>query len=229
MRMIDHVRLTAGPSWRPAKVFLQSRVAPEPELRDALFDPEIRDRAGFHRHRLAARAPRSSRSGGAKLPACDRQGMERQLRQTAPVRSFVQTLRQLAGTLAEGRSRRISRPWPRSRACRCARCSGIWPGTGSATPTWSIKHATRPPPACSTECRYPHHRCCDGAELHGLRQFHPRLQALGRRHAARISPQPTGAVTGDPRRGRVRVAPSQEINGDPTTMAGGLPYKSFAS
>ena len=98
MRMIDHVRLTAGPSWHPAKVFLQTRAAPEPELREALFDPEIRvgqDFTGIALPRALLAQPLRRR----ELPACERQGMKRQLWQTAPVRGFVDSLRQLAGTL----------------------------------------------------------------------------------------------------------------------------------
>ena len=91
MRMIDHVRLTAGPSWRPAKVFLQTRATPEPELRQALCDPEIRvgqDFTGIALPRALLAQPLRRR----EMPACERQGMERQLRQTAPVRSFVDSL-----------------------------------------------------------------------------------------------------------------------------------------
>jgi AraC-like DNA-binding protein len=98
MRLIDHVRLTAGASWRPAKVFLQTRAAPEPELREALGDPEIRvgqDFTGIAFPRALLAQPLRRRD----TPARDRREMEGRLWQTAPVPSFVDSLRQLAGTL----------------------------------------------------------------------------------------------------------------------------------
>ncbi len=98
MRIIDHVRLTADPSWRPAKVFLQTRAAPEPELREALDDPEIRigqDFTGIALPRALLAQPLRRRDA----PARERQEMEVRLWHTAPVRSLVDSLRQLAGTL----------------------------------------------------------------------------------------------------------------------------------
>jgi AraC-like DNA-binding protein len=98
MRMIDHVRLTAGPSWRPAKVFLQTREVPEPELREALDDPEIRIGQDFTgiAFPCALLAQPLQRRG---TPAWDKQEKESRLRHTAPISSFVDSLRQLAGTL----------------------------------------------------------------------------------------------------------------------------------
>ena len=98
MRMIDHVRLTAGPCWHPDKVFLQRRAAPEPELREALRDPEIRvgqDFTGIALPRALLALPLRRR----EMPVGDRQAMQRRIRQTAPATSFVGSLRHLAGTL----------------------------------------------------------------------------------------------------------------------------------
>ncbi len=42
MQLIDHVRMAAGPAWRPAKLCLQTQETPPRALREALGDPEIR-------------------------------------------------------------------------------------------------------------------------------------------------------------------------------------------
>ncbi|MDJ0897094.1 MAG: AraC family transcriptional regulator ligand-binding domain-containing protein [Alphaproteobacteria bacterium] len=98
VRMIDHVRMAAGPSWNPAKVCLQTREDPGPELREALGDPEIR----LGRKVTAIAVPRALlalplRHPNGSLEASDAE--EARLRRTAPAHSFVDTLRQLVGTL----------------------------------------------------------------------------------------------------------------------------------
>jgi AraC-like DNA-binding protein len=107
MRMIDHVRLAAGPSWRPAKVCLQTRKAPERELREALGDPEIRigqKFTGIAFPRALLAQPLRQRA----TPSRDREeDAEALLRHTAPAASFVGTLRQLAGTLLKERPPQI--------------------------------------------------------------------------------------------------------------------------
>ncbi len=98
MRMIDHVRLGAGPAWQPAKVCLQTYEAPERELQGALGDPEIR----LGRKVTAIAVPRAllalplswSRGSGEAV-----EKVQDRLRHTAPAAGFVDTLRQLVGTM----------------------------------------------------------------------------------------------------------------------------------
>jgi AraC-like DNA-binding protein len=98
MRVINQVCMGAGPSWRPAKVCLQTREAPEPELREALGDPEIRVGQNFTGIAVPrALLVRPMRRRG--MPPRDGEEAEARLRHTAPVSSFVDSLRQLAGTL----------------------------------------------------------------------------------------------------------------------------------
>ena len=99
MRLIEHVGSAAGPSWRPAKVCLQTHEAPDPELREALGDPVIRIDQKITAiavpHALLAQPIR--RQGSAPKALTDAE--ERRLRDTAPGSSFVDTLRQLTETL----------------------------------------------------------------------------------------------------------------------------------
>ena len=98
MRMIDLVCEGAGSSWRPAKVCLQTKQAPQRELREALGDPEIRVGRRFTGiaipRELLARPRRRVRAQG-EITAAE----ERRLRRTVPALNFVDTLRQLAATL----------------------------------------------------------------------------------------------------------------------------------
>ena len=97
-RLIDYVRLGAGPSWQPAKVRLQTQEAPGDELRDALGDPEIRFRQKVTAiavpHEFLALPLRHRRTPGE---AGD--GEEARLRDTAPATSFCGSLRQLTAAL----------------------------------------------------------------------------------------------------------------------------------
>ncbi len=97
-RLIDYVRLGAGPSWQPAKVRLQTPEAPGQDLRDALGDPEIRVGQKF----TAIAVPR----GCLALPLRHRRTPgeagdveEARLRDTAPATDFCGSLRQLAAGL----------------------------------------------------------------------------------------------------------------------------------
>ncbi len=98
-RLVEQVRLGAGPSWCPAKVCLQTRRTLEPEVREALGDPEIRSGQKF----TAIAVPRAllvqplRRRGTA--PADVGATAQSRLRRSAPASSFVDTLRQLAGSL----------------------------------------------------------------------------------------------------------------------------------
>ncbi len=101
MRGIDAVRMGAGPSWRPAKIGLQTHEAPDRVLREALGDPEIR----LGQNTTAIAIPRALlaqplRRSGANGEAIEE--IEGKLRHTAPAASFVDTLRQLSGTLLNG-------------------------------------------------------------------------------------------------------------------------------
>ncbi len=98
MRLIEYGGMAAGPSWRPTKVCLQRREPPEPELREALGDPEIRigqmiTGIAMPRALLAQPLQRSEAPGEAV------DEVESRLRRTAPADSFVDTLRQLTATL----------------------------------------------------------------------------------------------------------------------------------
>jgi len=98
MRGIDNVRMGAGPSWWPTKVRLQTHEAPPRELREALGDPEIRigqRTTAFAVPRRLLALPLQRRG----TPVRNSQEEEARLRQTAPAPGFVETLRQLAGTL----------------------------------------------------------------------------------------------------------------------------------
>ncbi|MDJ0897096.1 MAG: AraC family transcriptional regulator ligand-binding domain-containing protein [Alphaproteobacteria bacterium] len=99
MQLIDHVGMAAGPSWRPAKVCLQMHEDPGPELRDELGNPEIRlgqDITGIAVPRALLTLPlrRCAAAGCA-----GNLGDESRLRSTAPADSFIDTLRQLIGSL----------------------------------------------------------------------------------------------------------------------------------
>ena len=106
IRLIDHVRLAAGPSWQPAKVSLRTLEPPEPALREALGDPEIRvgqTFTGFAFPRTLLAKP-LLRNG---TPAPHGQDAEARLQRTMPAAGFVDTLRQLVGTLLKGEPPRI--------------------------------------------------------------------------------------------------------------------------
>ncbi len=97
-RLIDYVRLGAGPSWQPAKVRLQTQEAPAQDLRDALGDPEIHIGQNY----TAIAVP----CGFLTLPLRYRRspgeagvGREARLRDTAPALSFCGSLRQLTAAL----------------------------------------------------------------------------------------------------------------------------------
>ncbi len=97
-RLIDYVRLGAGPSWQPAKVRLQTLEAPAQDLRDVLGDPEIHIGQNY----TAIAVPR----GFLALPLRHRRTPgeasnveEARLRDTAPANHFPDALRQVAGTL----------------------------------------------------------------------------------------------------------------------------------
>ena len=98
MRGIDGVRMGAGPSWRPAKICLQTHEAPGRDLREALGDPEIRlgqqtTAIAIPRALLAQPLRRNGSSGEAI------EVLEGRLRDMAPSADFADTLRKLAGTL----------------------------------------------------------------------------------------------------------------------------------
>ncbi len=97
-RLIDYVRLGAGPSWQPAKVRLQMQEAPAQGLRDALGDPEICIGQKYTAIAIPcgflALPLRHHRTPGE---AGDRE--EARLRDTAPARSFCGSLRQLTAAL----------------------------------------------------------------------------------------------------------------------------------
>ncbi len=99
MRMINHVGMAAGPSWRPAKIRLQTRETPDSELREALGDPEIRigqkTTAFAIPRRLLAQPLRQPKRtlGGARETTVN------QLRHSAPGPGFVESLRQLTETM----------------------------------------------------------------------------------------------------------------------------------
>ncbi len=106
IRLIDHVRLAAGPSWQPAKVSLRTLEPPEPALREALGDPEIRvgqTFTGFAFPRTLLAKP-LLRNG---TPAPHGQDAEARLQRMMPAAGFVDTLRQLVGTLLKGEPPRI--------------------------------------------------------------------------------------------------------------------------
>ncbi len=98
MRLVKVVRMGAGPAWRPAKVCLQTREAPDHKLRNALGDPEIRIGQKF----TGIAVPRQLLAQPLRRrgpPSRDGEDTERRLRLTAPAPSLVDALRQLAGTL----------------------------------------------------------------------------------------------------------------------------------
>ncbi len=96
-RLIDYVRLGAGPSWQPAKLRLQTQTAPDRELRDTLGDPEIRIGQQFTAiavpNGLLAQPLRRRTHGEAK------RAMEARLRDTAPATSFCGSLHQVTAAL----------------------------------------------------------------------------------------------------------------------------------
>ncbi len=99
MQLIDHVGMAAGPSWRPDAVCLQMHEDPGPEFRDALGDPMIltgQQVTGIAVPRALLALP-LPRCAAALCEAYDAE--ESRLRHTAPADSFVDTLRQLVGTL----------------------------------------------------------------------------------------------------------------------------------
>ncbi len=99
MKLIELVRMAAGPSWYPAKICLQTHEAPKPELRHALGDPEIligRKFTGIAVPRAPLSLPARHRG---EVPKETSEALVRRLRNTAPGSSFVEALRQLAGTL----------------------------------------------------------------------------------------------------------------------------------
>ncbi len=97
-RLIDYVRIGAGPSWQPAKVQLQTHETPGQELRRVLGESEIRIgqkvTAIAVPRELLALPPRHRRTPGQ---ACD--AAEARLRETAPSTHFCGSLGQLAATL----------------------------------------------------------------------------------------------------------------------------------
>ena len=99
MRMVEYVRMAAGPSWMPAKVCVQMAKAPEPELREVLGDSEV----FFEKKFTGIAVPRAllakplQRRGVEPIDADE--ALEEQLRRTAPDSSFVGALRQLVETL----------------------------------------------------------------------------------------------------------------------------------
>ncbi len=99
MRMIEHVGIGAGPSWRPARISLQTRKSPDRRLREALRDPEIRlgqKFTGIAVPRALLAQPTPSRDGTGR---CGQGDEEELLGTTAPARDFAGSLRQLVGTL----------------------------------------------------------------------------------------------------------------------------------
>ncbi|MDJ0950219.1 MAG: AraC family transcriptional regulator ligand-binding domain-containing protein [Alphaproteobacteria bacterium] len=99
MRLIELVRMGAGPSWRPAKVCLQTHEPPGRELREALGDPEIhigQRITGIAVPRSLLAWPLQQRGFSALHSPSDE---EARLQHKAPAFSFVDTLRQVAGTL----------------------------------------------------------------------------------------------------------------------------------
>ena len=95
IRMIDHVRLAAGPSWQPTKVSLRTCEAPEPALREALGDPQFRLGQTF----TGFAFPRALLAQPLQQRGADGQEAEARLWDMAPATNFVDSLRQLAGTL----------------------------------------------------------------------------------------------------------------------------------
>ncbi|MDJ0894058.1 MAG: AraC family transcriptional regulator ligand-binding domain-containing protein [Alphaproteobacteria bacterium] len=97
-RLIDYVRIGAGPSWQPAKVHLQTHEAPGHELRHVLGNSEIRIgqkvTAIAVPHALLALPLRHHRT-----PSEASDAEEARLRDTAPATDFCGSLRQLAVTL----------------------------------------------------------------------------------------------------------------------------------
>ena len=99
MLLTKYVRMGAGPSWLPAKVSLQTREVPEPELREKLGDAEIRvgqEFTGIAVPRALLALPLRQR---ATAPGVANGSLEGRLRETAPESSFAETLRQLAEAL----------------------------------------------------------------------------------------------------------------------------------
>ncbi|MDJ0938042.1 MAG: AraC family transcriptional regulator ligand-binding domain-containing protein [Kiloniellales bacterium] len=97
-RLIDYVRLGAGPSWQPAKVRLQTQEAPERALRNALGDPEIRAGQKF----TAIAVPRGCLAmplRHRRTPGEAGEAVEARLRETAPASDFCGSLRQLTAAL----------------------------------------------------------------------------------------------------------------------------------
>ncbi len=99
MRLIEHVGMSAGDSWRPAKICLQTHEAPDDRMREALGNPEIRigqriTGIAVPRTRLAQ--PTRRRGTSSRDRHQDEQEL---LRSPAPAHGFVETLRQIAGTL----------------------------------------------------------------------------------------------------------------------------------
>ena len=97
-RLIDYVRIGAGPSWRPAKVRLQTQEAPGDELRDALSDPEIR----IGQRATAIAVPRRFLAltlQHGRTPGEAGDAKEARLWDTAPATSFCGSLRQMAASL----------------------------------------------------------------------------------------------------------------------------------
>ena len=105
-RLIDHVRLAAGPSWQPAKVSLRTQGPPDPALREALGDPEFRlgqRFTGFAFPRTLLAKPLQQRGTAA------RNGPDHEARhlRAMPAAGFVDTLRQLVGTLLKDKPPQI--------------------------------------------------------------------------------------------------------------------------
>ncbi len=96
-RLIDYVRLGAGPSWQPAKLRLQTQAAPDRELRDILGDPEIRIGEAF----TAIAVPKDllAQPLRRRKPDVPSDATKARLEDTAPATSFCGSLHQLAEAL----------------------------------------------------------------------------------------------------------------------------------
>ena len=100
VRLIDNVRLGAGPSWRPNRICLQTNKAPDREMCDALGHPDIsigQDVTAIAFSRALLAEP--LRRNGAVREATA--SLESRFRQTAPATRPVDAFRQLARTMLQ--------------------------------------------------------------------------------------------------------------------------------